>query len=286
MDVSSLLSAPPPTKNDLPEYLDRVAAELADLIASRLAPIVERAYNRFLASLPDEYLTATGNYGAFDDIPITWLSVLRAEIVPAIEQTYLASAVTAFVTASDRAAIPEQLAENFIALVNNSAVDYARERLPELVGIGDAVRLDVSGKVADAIATGATPEELKRQLERVINTTEYRADTVARTEVGIAWNTADFESAKELGEYGPIEKVWRTTGDDRVRDSHLVMDGVRLPFDEPFNVDGSIMDYPQDPSGDVSEIVNCRCYLDEYYAGDEREDGTIVGQDDVATDDE
>lgn len=281
-DLPSLSVPPPPTdRDDLPEYLDDLAVVLADAIASRLNRVVVRALRRFADSLPAQSLTATGDYAAFDSIATEWATILNGDIIPLVAEVHKAGAVTALVVASDKVPLPGDLVDGFLGLLDNNAVEYAAARVPDLVNIGQSVAADISERVANTIATGGTPEELKQQIERLAETSEYRADTIARTEVGIAWNTADYESARELGEFGPVEKVWRTTGDDRVRDSHAAMDGVRLPFDEPFNVDGSIMDYPQDPSGDVSEIVNCRCYLDEFYRGDTRDDGTVIGVDDA-----
>jgi len=39
----------------------------------------------------------------------------------------------------------------------------------------------------------------------------------------------------------------------------MAMDGVRVPLNENFNVDGEMLEYPGDPSGSAGNIINCRC---------------------------
>src|SRR5699024_12742996 len=53
-----------------------------------------------------------------------------------------------------------------------------------------------------------------------------------------------------------------STHDGRERDSHAEMDGVAVPFDEPFMLpDGSRVMHPCDSSlgAAAAEIINCRC---------------------------
>ena len=57
------------------------------------------------------------------------------------------------------------------------------------------------------------------------------------------------------------QKTWNTMGDDRVRMSHLDVDGMSVDASDTFTVGGADLDYPQDPSGPASEIDGCRCWL-------------------------
>lgn len=57
------------------------------------------------------------------------------------------------------------------------------------------------------------------------------------------------------------EKTWNTMGDDRVRATHDDADGVTVDAADSFNVGGADMDYPGDPSGPLSEVSGCRCWL-------------------------
>jgi hypothetical protein len=57
-----------------------------------------------------------------------------------------------------------------------------------------------------------------------------------------------------------VRKQWVTAGDERVRDPHQWLDGVIVPLDEKFYVDG---DSAMAPGGfSLPELnVNCRCEL-------------------------
>jgi hypothetical protein len=57
---------------------------------------------------------------------------------------------------------------------------------------------------------------------------------------------------------------------------------VLLPWSEPFIVDGEEMQHPHDPNASAANSVNCRCILLEFWPGDTRPDGTIVGESEAA----
>lgn len=73
----------------------------------------------------------------------------------------------------------------------------------------------------------------------------------------------------EHGEYtwavksGKTKKTWITMQDDRVRESHVEVDGMTIGIFEDFVVGSSIMGYPRDlrNNPEPEEVVNCRCYL-------------------------
>lgn len=73
----------------------------------------------------------------------------------------------------------------------------------------------------------------------------------------------------EHGEYswavksGKTKKTWVTMQDDRVRESHVEVDGMTIGIFEDFVVGSSVMGYPRDLTNnpEPEEVVNCRCYL-------------------------
>lgn len=56
-------------------------------------------------------------------------------------------------------------------------------------------------------------------------------------------------------------KEWVTSHDERVRASHRLVDGERLPLEASFQVGGGALRYPGDPLGDPEQVVGCRCRL-------------------------
>lgn len=59
----------------------------------------------------------------------------------------------------------------------------------------------------------------------------------------------------------PMEKEWLATLDGRTRHEHRMLDGMHVPVDEKFEVEGYEIEYPGDPSADDGMVYNCRCTL-------------------------
>ncbi len=95
-----------------------------------------------------------------------------------------------------------------------------------------------------------------------------RAEAISRTEAMAALHKAQSEALDQAVMNGVIAKdaigkTWRTARDDRVRDSHAAMEGQTVALDEYFTTgDGNQLEYPGDPSGPASEIINCRCWME------------------------
>jgi hypothetical protein len=98
-----------------------------------------------------------------------------------------------------------------------------------------------------------------------------RGETIARTETLASLNAGKEESIRQLVDSGKVQrsavkKIWRATGDDRTRDSHLALNGVEVGLDEPFisPLTGAQMMYPHDTSrgAPASETIGCRCFYE------------------------
>lgn len=84
-----------------------------------------------------------------------------------------------------------------------------------------------------------------------------RALLIAQNEANTAYNHYDYVNAKAGGkEY----KTWVTEGDERVRETHVEVDMMRIPIDDMFHVGNDEMRYPHDfMYGSAENLVNCRC---------------------------
>lgn len=94
---------------------------------------------------------------------------------------------------------------------------------------------------------------------------EDRAQFVAENEANTLYNSADFIEAKKQGK---THKIWITYQDDRVRPTHIEVEGARIPIDSYFDVGMAHMLYPKDVTSEFStgaehpeETVNCRCSI-------------------------
>ena len=96
----------------------------------------------------------------------------------------------------------------------------------------------------------------------------FRGNAIARTEAlqaVHAGNREGFDQLIDAGKVLPeqIEKTWHDSGDRRVRDSHEVLDGTKIPYNEPFvSPTGSRMMHPGDTSlgADAEDVTFCRCW--------------------------
>jgi SPP1 gp7 family putative phage head morphogenesis protein len=208
----------------------------------------------FEASL--DSLTASGDYALFDEIPFEWMGIIDARLLPELEAIYLAGGVNVW-AAAPVGAIPPQAAQSWASVVNEAAREYLGRRRNFLVGVGDSLFQGVIAEVDRAILTGTSAEEIKKSLEQLGNFSEFRADTIARTEINNAYVNGNYESAQAMGEYGPVEKMWLATSDARTRPSHRDSNGALLPFSEPFVVDGEEMQHPHDDNASAANNVNC-----------------------------
>ena len=95
----------------------------------------------------------------------------------------------------------------------------------------------------------------------------HRGETIARTETLKAINEANDEAMRQVvdqGLAGPndIKKIWRHSFAKEARPGHLQLSGQERLLDEYFvnPVTSAVLRYPGD--GEASEIVNCRCYIE------------------------
>lgn len=104
------------------------------------------------------------------------------------------------------------------------------------------------------------------QIDRMVATyrrrlMQARGKTLANIEGGRAWNVGRAEAIAQVAAL--YEGVWNTVGDDRVRPSHVFMDGQVQPFGGVYTSGlGNMLKYPHDPSAPIADTINCRCWIE------------------------
>lgn len=278
-DWPSPSGLPDPTnRTAVEEWLTARSQEFADILARELNRVMVKGYDAFLATLPPQSaLTAAGDLEALASIPRDWQMVVQATVVPHLEETYLMGSVSAFTQAPGTRRVSATRAAAWADVVNEQAVEYMGSAVNRMNDVGNTLWNDIRDRTARSIAAGATNEELKDQVQRLTQFSEYRADTIARTETNAAYINGDWAAAQALGEFGPVEKVWVASIGPRTRVDHAEAHDQTVPMADPFDVGGEAMMFPHDPNASAGNVVNCRCHVEFLYAGDERPDGTIVG---------
>lgn len=141
---------------------------------------------------------------------------------------------------------------------SNALQDFVVDHIPKLEGVVLTTRQAVRDALQASIRDGGTLEDQLAALKTVFREADgVRAMTIARTENGIFWNVG---SRQQMIAGGVPSRIWLTSRDGRVRDSHIPMDNQCRSIDEPFLTGaGVLLLHPCDPDGPPGEIINCRC---------------------------
>lgn len=125
--------------------------------------------------------------------------------------------------------------------------------------------------ILDGFKNGEGTTKIARRIKNLLEINTRDAQRIARTESTRIENQARNDVGRVGKEkYGlNIWKRWVATKDERTRDDHLEMDGVEVPFDEPFIMpDGSELMFPGASGGEPSQVINCRCTFIEFIKED------------------
>ena len=103
-------------------------------------------------------------------------------------------------------------------------------------------------------------ETTQRHKDEPYYFSEDRARLMSEDQSNFVYDIEDFAEAIEAG---MRYKTWNTVGDNRVRESHAEVEGLTIPINEPFQLQGGLLNYPHDTSlgCDENEVIACRCTL-------------------------
>lgn len=115
------------------------------------------------------------------------------------------------------------------------------------------------GKIADLFQYGHYVDRISDNIQTVALMSRASAIRAARTAVTGAQNAGrqmSYEDAERMGI--PMEKEWMSFIDSRTRDSHIMLNGIRVKTHEKFP--NGLM-FPGDRRGRGEEVYNCRCTM-------------------------
>lgn len=177
----------------------------------------------------------------------------------------------------ERQRLAEALEEEFLYMlsymfyayptINESMVDDLRDgyiRQLEELGIAVMVADDIARsnpyyRQAEKFAIDCI-ESTQRHKDDPYYYSADRARFCAEDQANFIYDAKDYVDALENGF---LYKTWNTVGDNRVRNSHVEVEGLTIPIEEPFVLQGGLMMAPHDDSLGVSEdeLIMCRCSL-------------------------
>ena len=123
---------------------------------------------------------------------------------------------------------------------------------------------NLRASLSEGIFNGESSDQIAQRVAQVLGTSEIRSQRIARTESIRALNQGDFleTTASEV----VIGHEWSTLLDGRERASHGGIHGSRIAKGGLFP---NGLRFPLDPSGDPSEVVNCRCVALDILKGED-----------------
>lgn len=188
-----------------------------------------------------------------------WNAVLESNLT-AVGKSFGNRVLAAIKTAGEPPEAKDASDIRFKTFLDQWVKDHAGKRISL---IQETTRDDVLGAIQDAIQEGiddgsGIPDIAKAIQETYDDFSDARSVTIARTEVLAASNAASLGAAKASGA-SDLQKEWIAADDERTRDDHRKADGQVVGIDENFEVGGSAMAQPGDPSAPPEEVINCRC---------------------------
>lgn len=128
--------------------------------------------------------------------------------------------------------------------LRNAISNFTAENTALITNLAPRTAIAVDHMVTRAISTGTLHQDLALDLDREFGFGERRSALIARDQVGKFYGQTNAIRQQEIG----IEKfIWRTVGDERVRDEHDELDGETFSYDDP----------PDE--GLPGEPILCRC---------------------------
>lgn len=126
--------------------------------------------------------------------------------------------------------------------------------------IDEMFEMDVT-RMFEVVDQETAGEDFRTRIRDHLAQKDYEGvKRVAETEFHRVYNEGILDAANKSSK--SLMKIWRTMEDDKVRDTHFYLEGVKIPLDEEFvTYDGDSALYPSGFSL-ASNNVNCRCVID------------------------
>ena len=154
-------------------------------------------------------------------------------------------------------------------LLNEKALKFLEDKkIKFVIKVADTTHKAIINELSEGFEKGESIQELSNRIKDMPEFDMKRATVVARTEIISSSNAGTLQGYKESGVV--IGKEWSSTKDERTRDHHKEAEGQRVKLDEPFIIDGDLLDYPGDNSYDAkaSNVIQCRCSLKPILEGE------------------
>lgn len=220
---------------------------------------------RFAERLEDELFLIYELYGVLNDYSVADDSL----IIKQLTQAYI-DTVSSFAIPIDDyiQSVADKFATDFVDTTRKHLTLNVGQDITTTDGFGVITAIEGAMVVlmlfnADNEPIGTVEMSYKDVLMSTSNSWYLSNDRItynAENEANTVMNYKDYTEAKGTKKY----KTWYTEADDRVRPTHVPLEGETIPIDDLFVVGAALMRYPKDVEycDDDSEICNCRCSIE------------------------
>jgi SPP1 gp7 family putative phage head morphogenesis protein len=195
-----------------------------------------------------------------DDLSVIkriWNDKLTA-LTPTIRESYMHGATVTRVAQRDALVRILQRRTNLIGaastddfeiplIPNQQAETYLSNATNRLSNVGNEVWAGARDQLVQGLQAGEDLNALKDRVTSSIDTSGYRAELIARTEVSGALNSGELEQMQQVQVKG-MTKEWLAVMDARTRPEHAEANGEKVDVDGTFSIGEEPGDAP-----------NCRC---------------------------
>ena len=123
-------------------------------------------------------------------------------------------------------------------------------------------RTRFTAEITSGILLGESIGKIANRVQNLSDANRAGALRNARTAVNSAQNAGRQDAYNQAADMGlPLWKRWIATKDFKTRHNHAMLDGERVPLKDPFEIDGSKIMFPCDPTGRADLVWNCRCTM-------------------------
>lgn len=135
------------------------------------------------------------------------------------------------------------------------SVSIARNYVKDVKKVEKRVKEQIESGIIAGEGTAILTKKILSVAKRLA---DYKAQTIALTEVGQAAAEAEQKAIKNLG-LDIKSKEWINSGLDNSRDTHVEANGQVKLIDQPFDVGADLLMYARDPGGSAEEVIGCQC---------------------------
>lgn len=134
--------------------------------------------------------------------------------------------------------------------------DFIAKRSFLMTDVNELTRQKLSDSLREGIDAGEDLGSIRERISSIYDEAEgFRAETIARTEVGTA---QQFGRNEEMRQQGVQRKVWVAIFSN-TREDHEEADGQVVNVNDSFDVGSEHLAYPGDPAGSPENVINCQC---------------------------